>query len=60
MENHHIIIGIGFLLVLVGGIPAAIGTTSAVLFVLYGMLLVAGIALVGWGKKLGESAQNER
>lgn len=54
------IIGIGIVLILAGGIPAAVGTTSSALFLLYGAMLVAGVLLVAWGKKQAEKAQNKR
>lgn len=60
MDNHNMIIGIGIVLILAGGIPAAVGTTSSALFLLYGAMLVAGVLLVAWGKKQAEKAQNKR
>ena len=54
MPQHQLITGIGIALFLAGGIPAAIGTERAELFVLYGVLMVAGALIAGYGKKLGD------
>lgn len=52
MEKPQMFMGAGLALALAGGIPAAIGTTSTGLFLLYGAMLVSGLGLAAYGKKL--------
>ena len=52
MESYQIVGGLGILLALAGGVLAAIGTTNMALFVVYGVMFVAGLALLSVSKKL--------
>lgn len=52
MQPYQIVGGLGILLALVGGLPAAVGTTNTGLFIFYVVLLLGGLGLIGVSKKL--------
>lgn len=52
MEQSQILIVVGTVVAIGGGLGATIGTTSMGLFVFYILLLLVGLAVAGYGKKL--------
>lgn len=52
MERYQIVIGIGIAVAVLGGLPAVVGTTSSGLFVFSGAMIIAGLAIAAYGKKL--------
>ena len=52
----QVTMGIGGLAAVIGGILMAVGTTSVGLFIFYGVIFVAGLGLVTYGKKLLDRA----
>lgn len=48
----EVVIALGFILAVTGGILAILGTTSSALFILYGVMLVAGLGIASYGKKM--------
>lgn len=55
MENHSIIFWIGGVMFAVGGLLATIGTTSTGLFIGYGVLAIAGLAIMAYARKMKDA-----
>ncbi|GAB3257962.1 hypothetical protein [Nocardioides dilutus] len=57
MEQYQIVMAVGAAVAVFGGMPALIGTTSTGLFLFSGAMLIAGVAILGYGKKLRDRRQ---
>ena len=55
MANYQVVAALGVVLMIAGGVPAAIGTTSTALFAFYGVLLLAGAGLMALSKRMRDA-----